>query len=574
MTITLGLQTGHESSAAIFENGRLIAAVSDERLSRIKNDGGRLSDLAIDEVLRLAGRGRDEVDGLALLYTFFPEEYFVRETWGKEIERRIHRARGRGKSGERPQMLLANFNDRLRARGKDFQSHFLRDKLLRGEKFAKAQAAFYDHHDSHALPAAYYSGFAHCAVFTMDGNGDANISHTSGCWKDGQYRRDYQTDAFGASPGVFYGAITELLGFRVMRHEGKVVGLAAMGDPAPLYAAFSKAFRLAEDGKRFASDFETEDARFRFLKEAIIGHRREDVSAAAQKVLEDVVLDLVRRYLIETGERCVALNGGVFANVKLNQRIAELPDVDRIFVFPAMSDTGNSIGAVLLDMHAREATSLRQSSPLEHIYLGPEYGEAEIAAELERAGITPRKCDQTGLISRAAAAIHEGKVLGWFQGRMEFGPRSLGNRSMLARATDTKINDWLNERLDRSEFMPFAPSVLADHADDIFEGVEKARHTAEFMTITFDVKREWRPRIPAVVHVDGTARPQLVRRETNPLYYSLIDEYRRLSGIPLVLNTSFNVHEEPIVCAPVEAIRAYSERRVDCLAIGPFFCEP
>ena len=145
---------------------------------------------------------------------------------------------------------------------------------------------------------------------------------------------------------------------------------------------------------------------------------------------------------------------------------------------------------------------------------------------------------------------------------------------MLARATDTKINDWLNERLDRSEFMPFAPSVLADHADDIFEGVEKARHTAEFMTITFDVKPEWRPRIPAVVHVDGTARPQLVRRETNPLYYALIDEYRRLSGIPLVLNTSFNVHEEPIVCAPVEAIRAYSERRVDCLAIGPFFCEP
>ena len=573
MTITLGLQTGHESSAAIFEDGHLIAAVSDERLSRIKNDGGRLSDLAIDEVLRLADRVRGDVDALALLYTFFPEEYFLRESWAKELERKIHRARRRGKIGERPQMLLANFIERLRARGKSFDGHFLRDKFLRGERFDRAQAAFYDHHDSHALPAAFYSGFPRCAVFTMDGNGDANISHTSGRWGDGQYRRDYQTDSLGASPGVFYGAITELLGFRVMRHEGKVVGLAAMGDSAPLYSAFCKAFHLAADGKRFASDFSTEDARFQFLKKSIIGHRREDVAAAVQKVLEDAVLDLVRRYLAETGECCVALNGGVFANVKLNQRIAELAEVDKIFVFPAMSDTGNSIGAVLLDRVARDPTSLSQSSPLQHVYLGPAYGEEQIAAELAKAGVRSQRLDDAALIALSAAAIHEGRVLGWFQGRMEFGPRALGNRSMLARATDIKINDWLNERLDRSEFMPFAPSVLAEYADDIFLGVDKARHTAEFMTITFDVKIEWRARIPAVVHVDGTARPQLVRSENNPLYYALIDAYRCLSGIPLVLNTSFNVHEEPIVCAPAEAIRALSEGRVDCLAIGPFFCE-
>ena len=144
---------------------------------------------------------------------------------------------------------------------------------------------------------------------------------------------------------------------------------------------------------------------------------------------------------------------------------------------------------------------------------------------------------------------------------------------MLARPTESAINDWLNQRLDRSEFMPFAPSVLAEHADDIFFGVEKARHTAEFMTITFDVKPEWRARIPAVVHVDGTARPQLVRREVNPLYHRLISAYHALSGIPLLLNTSFNVHEEPIVCAPAEAVRAFVEKRVDCLAAGPFWME-
>jgi carbamoyltransferase len=157
---------------------------------------------------------------------------------------------------------------------------------------------------------------------------------------------------------------------------------------------------------------------------------------------------------------------------------------------------------------------------------------------------------------------------------MEFGPRALGNRSMLARPTEQRINDWLNQRLDRSEFMPFAPSVLAEHADEVFIGVEKARHTAEFMTITFDVRPEWRERIPAVVHVDGTARPQLVRTETNPRYHKLISAYHALSGIPLVLNTSFNVHEEPIVCAPGEAIRAYVEKRVDCLAVGNYWADP
>ena len=571
MTLTLGLQTGHESSAAIFENDRLIAAVSDERLSRIKNDGGRLSDLAIDEVLRLAGHGRNEVDALALLYTFYPEEYFLRESWAKELERRLHRAKRRRANGERPQMLLTNFIDRLHVRGKTFDRHFLKEKFLTGERFPHARANFYDHHDSHAVPAAYYSGFAQCAVFTMDGNGDANVSHTSGRWKEGAYQRDHQTDAFGASPGVFYGVITELLGFRVMRHEGKVVGLAAMGNPDLLYREFQKAFHLAEDGHRFSSDFNNEDERCRFLKQAITGYSREDVAAAAQKVLEDAVLALVRRYLKETGERCVALNGGVFANVKLNQRIAELEEVESIFVFPAMSDTGNCIGAVLLDIAARDLTALRRLSPLEHVYLGPQFSESEIAAALDQAALHGTRLDEDSLIARSAAAIHDGKVLGWFQGRMEFGPRALGNRSMLARATDTSINDWLNERLDRSEFMPFAPSILAEHADEVFLGVGKARHTAEFMTVTFDVQADWRQRIPAVVHVDGTARPQLVRVEVNPLYHRLISAYYALSGIPLVLNTSFNVHEEPIVCAPAEAIRAFVERRVDCLALGSYW---
>ena len=578
MSLTLGLQTGHESSAALFEDNRLIAAISDERLSRVKNDGGKLSDLAINEVLRLAGRNRNEIDSLALLYTFFPEEYFLRETWLKEIERRILRRKRKRRAAGKPQMHLSNFIDRLEVRGKSFDAHFLREKLLSGEGFTRAIPRFYDHHDSHALPAAVYSGFQECAVITMDGNGDHNVSHTSGIWRDGRYRRVHTTDQLGASAGHFYGYITQLLGFRVMRHEGKVVGLAAMGNPAPLYDTFSRALGLSADGgRRLASQFvgrpDAELARLEFLRQAVQGHSREDVSAAAQRVLEDVVVKLVRTFLQETGLRLVALNGGVFANVKLNQRIAQLPEVDSVFVFPAMSDTGNSVGAVLLDLQARAPDTFRAAAPLEHVYLGPEYGDAAIQRALEAAGVSGQRLGEGALIDRASRAMHEGRIVGWFQGRMEFGPRALGNRSMLARATDQKINDWLNKRLDRSEFMPFAPSVLAEHADQIFHGVEKARHTAEFMTITFDVREEWRSRIPAVVHVDGTARPQLVRREVNPLYHRLIAAYHELSGIPLVLNTSFNVHEEPIVCAPPEAVRAFVEHRVDCLAIGPFWME-
>jgi carbamoyltransferase len=303
----------------------------------------------------------------------------------------------------------------------------------------------------------------------------------------------------------------------------------------------------------------------------IVGHSREDISAAAQQVLEDVALELIRNFLRQSGQRKVALNGGVFANVKLNQRVAALPEVDSVFVFPGMSDTGNSVGAALLDMLAADPDALRDAEPLVDVYLGPQYDDAAIEQALRAAGLTGTRLGEDELVATAARAIHDGRIVGWFQGRMEFGPRALGNRSMLARPTESAINDWLNERLDRSEFMPFAPSVLAEHADELFVGVDKARHTAEFMTITFDVVPEWRSRIPAVVHVDGTARPQLVRADRNPLYHRLISAYHRLSGIPLVLNTSFNVHEEPIVCAPAEAIRAFVEKRVDCLAVGSWW---
>jgi len=205
------------------------------------------------------------------------------------------------------------------------------------------------------------------------------------------------------------------------------------------------------------------------------------------------------------------------------------------------------------------------------VYWGPDPTHAQIKAELDSRGLQYEECGIDAVTEKAAQAMHKGKVVGWFQGAMEFGPRALGNRSMVAAPTDRSINDWFNERLERSEFMPFAPSALAEYADEVFENVEPGRHAAEFMTVTYDVKKDWQPKIPAVVHVDGTARPQLVRRDRNPKYWNLIERYRQLSGIPLILNTSFNVHEEPIVCGPKEAVQAVVDNRVDHLAIGGFW---
>jgi carbamoyltransferase len=576
VSLVLGMQSGHEASAAILKDGRLVAAISEERLSRIKNDGGRLPDRAIDQALALADAERRQVDELALQYTFFPEEYIVRETLAKELERRLSRFKKSLRGEERSQILLCNLMERLRARGKSFDRHFKKDRFLQGEGFTNAGATFFDHHEAHALPAAYFSGFDEAAVFTMDGNGDWNIHHTSSILRDGRLTRVYLSNARGASGGLFYSHITRLLGFKPMRHEGKIIGLAAHGDPTRLYDDFSRAFGLSSDGRTVTSEFvgrpSAEAERYRFLERAVQGHSREDVSAAVQAVLEDVALELVCNFLAETGLRKVALNGGVFANVKLNQRIASLPEVDSVFVFPAMSDTGNSVGAALLQ-HIGQAGGSLPGEPLQTVYLGPEYSPRAIEGSLRDRGLSAERLSEEELIARAADAIHRGRIVGWFQGRMEFGPRALGNRSILARPTDVSINDWLNERLDRSEFMPFAPSALEEYAQELFLGVDKARHTASFMTITFDVAPAWRERIPAVVHVDGTARPQLVSEDSNPLYHRLIHAYHALSGIPLVLNTSFNAHEEPIVCAPAEALQAFTERRIDCLGIGPFWLE-
>ncbi len=582
MSIVLGIAASHDASACIFRDGKLVAAVSEERISRIKCDGGRLPRGAIDECLRIAGIARREVDVIASNYDHFSDRYCrrVHNPLHKRIERIVSNGvkRLRGLESKR-QVFLRSVQNDLRRMGSTQKPEEYLDttEFLRVEGFrTDAKVIFVDHHLSHAAAAAFYAGYDKCAVITMDGEGDLDIHYTASTFDGTRLQCLHVGDRHGTSPGYFYMDITELLGFRPLRHEGKVLGLAAFGDPRPLYDKFKQAMRISSDGLGFDSDFSgMEDAlskRKDFLAQAIKGHSRENVAAAAQAVFEEAIVAICRNFLTNTGMKQLALNGGVFANVKLNQRLAALPECGSVFVFPGMSDTGNSVGAAILALDQVEPGFLgRAKCQLDTVYWGTDPSREEIKAELDRRGLQYEELPFDEVVERTAQAMHKSQVVGWFQGPMEFGPRALGNRSMVAAPTDRSINTWLNERLERTEFMPFAPSALAEYADELFEAVEPGRHTAEFMTITYDVKPEWQERIPAVVHVDGTARPQLVRRERNPAYWQLIDRYRQLSGIPLVLNTSFNVHEEPIVCGPHEAVQALVDKRIDHLAIGNFW---
>ena len=319
-------------------------------------------------------------------------------------------------------------------------------------------------------------------------------------------------------------------------------------------------FRVADGGFRYRSGMDGS-----FARRLAARHPREHVAAAWQHALESVVGEVAAHWLRETGLRRVVLAGGVAANVKLNQRIAELDGVEQVFVHPAMGDGGTGVGATLALLFERGRTASREWGTC---FLGPDYGDDELEAALRAAGVdAARPPDWPDAVARLLAG---GKVVARFGGAMEYGPRALGNRSVLCAATDPAINDRLNGRLGRTEFMPFAPATLAGHADGRYLHADRLGLTARFMTVTVPCTDLLRRESPAAVHVDGTARPQLVRREDNPDLHAILEAYRRRTGIPTLINTSFNMHEEPIVCTPEDAIRAFLRGGLDALSMGPF----
>jgi carbamoyltransferase len=415
----------------------------------------------------------------------------------------------------------------------------------------------FHHHDTHAANAFYASGYDQALLVTLDGYGSGSCG---GIYVgDNQGIRLLHRFDFPNSLGHFYEQVTSGLGFKPMRHEGKIVGLAAYGDPEHLREVLLDRFECVDGDIRIRAGLNP------LFVRALAGRfAKRDVAAAYQRVLEEVAATSVRYWLKKTGMKNVAVSGGVHANVKLNQRLREIDNVESVFVYPNMGDGGCATGAAML-VFDREVF---KAGPLDNVYFGPDYSDADIEASLRRANLQYERADD--IEDRVAQLLTEDCIIGRFNGRMEYGPRALGNRSVLYPAGDPEVNQWLNHQLGRTEFMPFAPAALASEAHRLFKNVAGCDKTAEFMTITFDCTEQMKRQCPAAVHVDGTARPQLVSEATNPSFHKILQSYFERTGIPAIINTSFNMHEEPIVCSPDDAVRAFLLGNLDYLAIGAF----
>jgi carbamoyltransferase len=438
-------------------------------------------------------------------------------------------------------------------------------ELLQSAYGITAPVRFYDHHFCHATSAYYTSNFDRALVVTLDGGGDGR-SGSMYIGENGLLREIVSIDSFN-SLGNFYSYITHLCGFQAENHEGKVTGLAALGEP--VYGdILRQCIRYEDPGQiRYTVPMYHRSA-LRLLAERLpVDFNRADLAASAQLVLEEIGLELIRYGMRRTGLRKLAVAGGVFANVKLNQRIHELEEVDSFFVHPAMDDSGLSVGSALSALAEEPGTDpTRLMQRLPNVYLGPEYTDREIEQAICDTGYHAQ--EHSSIHERIAGLLAQGYVVARFAGRMEYGPRALGHRSILYQTNDPSVNDWLYERLNRTEFMPFAPVTLVEYASRCYDKLSGAEDPARFMTITFACSAAMKAQSPGVVHVDGTARPQIVDREGAPDLYKILTAYHRLTGIPSLINTSFNMHGEPIVCTPQDALRSFQSGNLDYLAIG------
>jgi carbamoyltransferase len=564
----LGITDSITSGAAVVSNGIVVAAVSEERLNRHKMSMG-FPLQSIAEVLRVAGMRPDDIDAVAVAtrHLFWRPnplpftDYFRGKKGGL---RDLYLSMGATVS------TIAGNSDLARKSYYGLKFALTRTRRRRLKAALKDQfgidapVSFLDHHLCHAASAYFTSGFDDAIVITQDGAGDGKCSRVYAV-TNGSFQHLHSLDSYD-SVGNYYAYVTHLCGFQAHKHEGKITGLAAYGQPN--YMNLFRRYVAQVDGEiRNVGRCFDHSAIRKLMQELGENFSHEDLSATVQLLLEDTVTRYCDYWTRQSGKKNLALAGGVFANVKLNQRVHELESVDSIFVHPGMGDEGLGVGAALFEENRRSGYQWRPV--IKDVYFGADCAEKDCFTAIETSGLRII-CDDSGIERKAAELIASGKIVGRCVGRMEYGPRALGNRSILYQATDRSVNKWLNERLKRTEFMPFAPVVLWEERDSCFKNVDGAAETARFMTMTFDCKPELISKCPAICHVDGTARPQLIREEDNPSYYRLLKAYQSLTGLPCMVNTSFNMHEEPIVNTPAEAVKSFLQSRLDALILGKY----
>jgi carbamoyltransferase len=567
--IVLGLIDSKPSAAAILNDNQILAALAEERLCRMKMASG-MPRQAILQVMADSGISADDIDSVAVaqrVSVFEPEPI----PWNGWFEENTGAQPRRFESISATLAPIAGHIPYARKAHHQIKSILSRKRLdkipelLYKEYKITAPVHFFDHHYSHVATAYYTSNYDKALVVTLDGGGDG-LSGSVYIGEDGLLSRLSVVDSFN-SLGNFYSYITHLCGFKAENHEGKITGLAALGKP--IYIDILRQFVSYENPGRiqYSVPMYHRSALREIAKKLPENFDKADLAASVQLLLEEIGLNFIRYWLQRTGIRNIAVAGGVFSNVKFNQRVHELEEVDQFFVHPAMDDSGLSVGGALAALaEVPGADPARLNHRLRNVYFGPSYSDEEIKKSIDTFGFEATyEKDITQVIGRLLA---DGQVVARFTGRMEYGPRALGHRSILYQTTDPSVNDWLNEHLRRTEFMPFAPATLFEYADQCYDGLDGARDAARFMTITFNCTEKMRADSPGVVHVDGTARPQIVDPDTAPDFYKILTVYHQLTGIPSVINTSFNMHGEPIVNSPEDALRSFNQGKLAYLAMG------
>jgi carbamoyltransferase len=559
--------------AALYEDGAVTWAIDEERLIREKLATG-FPARSIAAVLQEAGVAPAEIDGIyaADRYNYYQPESRRWTGWFSHSPGPIKSALYSVSSTLAP--IVGPFGGEHVFYGlKKLATGDRRSKIrarLRDEFGLTAPVRFTDHHHCHAIAAYLTGGKKRATAITLDGGGDMLCSRVYRI-RDGVVTPLSRTSSFH-SIGNYYAYITHLCGFTAHKHEGKITGLAAHGEPR--YLDLLRSMIRQESGKwNNRSWAYYHSALSRIERSLPKGWKREDLAASIQKHLEAEARAFAAHWIEKSGEPDVVVAGGVFANVRLNQKIEELPGLRSLFIHPGMGDEGLAYGAACvgaLEMDPRGALKMAET-PVPDVYLGSNCDRKTIEEALGAEDLLTAPSPE--IEKEVAEKLARGHVVARCAGRMEYGPRALGNRSILYRPDDPSVNDWLNQRLNRTEFMPFAPATPIESISEMYSGGESVRHAAQFMTITRDCTTRAKQSCSGVVHVDGTARPQYVSPENAPEFHRIITEFRERTGLPCVINTSFNIHEEPIVCTPGDAVRAFLEGHLDYLALGDYLVE-
>jgi carbamoyltransferase len=556
----IGIWDGHDAGAALLQDGRVRFAINEERLTRRKLEI-RFPTQSIEACLAFAGLRPNQVDAVAISTTD-PAKTLGR--WWVGSKERYYAVRRR-KVDPGPLAGLTRFvKYRMTEWSPGALSRGLSRVALQRELsqrgLAGAQLHLVDHHEGHAATAAWASGFATCGVLTIDGLGDG-LSATVSRFREGRLER-LVTSPAKYSLGVFFEHVTNLLNMRELEDEGKVMALADYAVPIadadnplmPLVRVRNGAIETAASGHALR----------RTLARIHWRYSNEQFAYLAQRVVEKTCIDLAADAMRLTGLRRLALAGGVVSNVKATRRVRLLPELEDIYVFPHMGDGGLALGAALVAA-ARSGTAI--DVDLDHLDLGPAYGDQEIHQAVRDAGLCAASVPD--LAYRVTDLLAESQIVMWFQGRMEYGPRALGHRSVLARPDRPELRDRLNLVLKRRVwYQPFCPSMLESEGPRVFADWTGARNRS--MTMAYQLTEPFRVRLAGVASIDGSCRPQFVPDNEPTSYAELLRQAGQRWGVAAVLNTSFNIHGEPLVCSPAEAIDVFKRSGADALAIGSF----